>query len=203
MPKIRDIFRHPFKVELRELGDGQSIVGYAAVFDEIAYGEVVRRGAFTKTLQESKDIKAYWSHDAMGSQVLARTSNGTLQLGEDDNGLWVRIRPNLETSWGRDALASVQRGDVDQMSFGFSPIVATETVIDGEVVRELKEVRLYEVSLVAEPWYQGTSAAVRDKCKCCEEEPGPRDTHSTTGAINLRERELELIQKENQQWTKS
>lgn len=203
MAKIREVFRHPFKIELRELGDGQSIMGYAAVFDEIAYGEVVRRGAFTKTLQDAKDIKAYWSHDAMGSQVLARTSNGTLQLGEDDRGLWVRIRPNLETSWGKDALASVQRGDVDQMSFGFSPIVSMDSVIDGEVVRELKEVRLYEVSLVAEPWYEGTSAAVRDKCKCCDGEPEPRDSHSTIGTVSLRERELELIQKESEQWMKS
>lgn len=198
MAKIRELYRMPFKIELRELGDGQSIVGYASVFNEIAHGEVVRPGAFTKTLQEAKDIKAYWSHDAMGSQVLARMSNGTLQLMEDEKGLRVHIRPNLETSWGKDALASVERGDVDQMSFGFSPIVATETVIDGEVVRELKEVRLYEVSLVAEPWYEGTSAAVRDKCKCCEPEPEPRDSHSTTGQRDLRERELELIHKEKQ-----
>jgi HK97 family phage prohead protease len=193
MAKIRDIYRHPFSISVREMPDGQTIVGYAAVFDEVAHGEVIRRGAFTKTLSEGRDIKAYWSHDMHGSQVLARRSNGTLELGEDDKGLWVRMRPNLETTWGKDAMAAVARGDVDQMSFGFSPIIASQEMIDGDVVEVLREVRLYEVSLVAEPWYEGTSAAVRDKCSCGTCKPEPRDSHSTLG-VTIAEREIELLE---------
>jgi HK97 family phage prohead protease len=164
--KQREIVRRSFHIETRDIGqdgDGGSIVGYAAVFNQIEHGEVIRPGAFTKTLGEQKDIKAYWSHDASGSRVLARTSNGTLTLQEDETGLRVRLRPNPETSWGKDALASVARGDVDQMSFGFSPIKMNQEIIDGETINIVREVRLYEVSLVSEPWYSGTSAGVRDQ----------------------------------------
>lgn len=161
MTKKRDSRRRPFPIEAREAPNGVTeIVGYAAVFNQIAYGEVIRPGAFSKTLRESKEIKAYWGHDS--NEVLASRANGTLELSEDDTGLFVVIRPNLDTTWGRNALASVSRGDVDKMSFRFSPIAVSQETIDGQQVDVVKEVRLWEVSPVAEPWYQGTSASARD-----------------------------------------
>jgi len=171
--------------ELRAGGDDGTvsrIEGYAAVFNTVSYGEMISPGAFTKTLAEQRDIRAYWSHDANGSQVLGRTTNGTLTLREDERGLWCEIHPNVETTWGRSALASVARGDVNQMSFGFAPVKESYEKIDGEDVRILKEVRLYEVSPVAEPWYPTTDAAARNKGG---EEPEPvLADHST------RERDL-------------
>ncbi len=159
------------------------IEGYAAVFGQIAHGEMIKRGAFAKTLDESADIKAYWSHQAHDSRVLGRTGNGTLELDEDENGLRVVITPNPDTTWGADALASIARGDVDQMSFGFAPIKETLDEIDGEQVRILHELRLYEVSPVAEPWYSGTSASARDIDEAATQpEPVPAD-HSTDTAI--------------------
>ncbi len=141
------------------------IVGYAAVFNEVSYGEMIAPGAFTKTLTEQRDIKAYWSHDANGSQVLGRTTNGTLVLREDDRGLWCEITPNLDTEWGRSALASVARGDVTQMSFGFAVVRESYEDVGGQKVRVIKEVKLYEVSPVAEPWYPTTEAVARGKHK--------------------------------------
>lgn len=194
---VKDIERRSFQIETREDGDGTTIRGYAAVFDQVENGEVIRKGAFKKTLREAKDIKAYWSHDAAGSRVLARTSNKTLQLGEDDKGLWVRMTPNADTTWGKDALASVARGDVDQMSFGFSPVTAAYKTIDGDNVREIKEVKLYEVSLVSEPWYTGTSAAVREmlsqSSNGSEEGPEPGNSHSTP-MRSMAEKEIELYE---------
>lgn len=180
--------------EMRAVGQGdepRKIVGYAAVFDQIAHGEMIKRGAFTKTLQEQKDIRAYWSHDAMGSKVLGRTTNDTLTLREDDKGLYVEIVPNLDTDWGRSALASIQRGDVDQFSFGFSPVKEDEVEIDGEFIRILREVRLYEVSPVAEPWYEGTSAEAKHKAQ-----PEPVHADHSTDEADARKRELELMEME-------
>jgi HK97 family phage prohead protease len=153
-------------MELRQVqeGDGPTrIVGYAVVFNSEAYGEVVRQGAFTKTLQEQKDIKAFWNHDT--NLILGRTSNGTLNVKEDSKGLWVEIEPNPGTTYGRDALAAVERGDVKGMSFGFRITKRAETERqDGTWLLEILEVDLREVSPCAEPWYEETTAETRENC---------------------------------------
>ena len=66
------------------------------------------------------------------------------------------------TSYARDLSAVMQRGDLDQMSFGF--IVAEDTWDRSGPdlpIRELREVALYDVSAVTMPAYPQTSAAVR------------------------------------------
>lgn len=203
MPKLsqRETLHRAFGVECREApGAPTKIAGYAVVFNQVAYGEVIRPGAFTKTLQEQGDIKAYWSHDT--GQILARTTNDTLTLRQDDTGLYVEITPNPDTTWGKNALAAVQRGDVSQMSFGFRIVNASSIVENGEEIFEIREVQLREVSPVAEPWYEGTSAGVREKginrsCPCCGHEGEQRETpepvaddHST----DSRGREIDLIE---------
>lgn len=153
-------------LELRADGaaDGQpKLVGYAAVFDSPTdlgmFTEVIRRGAFTKTLSESPDVRALFNHDP--NLVLGRTTNGTLTLAEDERGLRVEIVPP-DTTWARDVMELVRRGDVSQMSFAFRTIKdrwnQDET---GVVTRELLEVQLYDVSAVTYPAYEDTSVALR------------------------------------------
>lgn len=171
-----------FDIETRA-GDGDEptmIVGRAAVFNTIAHGEMIAPGAFAKTLQEQKDIKAYVGHDA--NMILARTANSTLELTEGPDGLDVVIHPNLKAQSDRDVMAKVERGDINQMSFGFSPVIEEVTEVGGQQVRVLKEVRLYEVSVVTEPWYETTVAEAREKSEPDERpEPVPAD-HSTDDA---------------------
>ena len=133
--------------------------GYAAVFNEVEHGELVAPGAFTKTLGESKDIKAFWSHDV--SRPLASTKSGTLKLWADDHGLGFRMDLTGGTTWADDALKVCKAGIVDQMSFGFAPVLTETREIDGEQISVLKEVQLFEISPVAEPWYSGTSVSAR------------------------------------------
>jgi uncharacterized protein len=141
-------------------GQPTQIFGYASVFNQVAYGEVIRPGAFTKTLAEQQDVKAYWNHDT--SAILARTSNGTVALRQDNKGLYCEITPNPDTTWGRDALAACARGDVKGMSFGFRVIQSGRVEIDGENVEEIREVDLREVSPCADPWYDETEAQARN-----------------------------------------
>lgn len=190
--KQRETRRAQF--DIRMLEDGKSIQGYAAVFNQAAHGEMIAPGAFKRTLNNTQDIRAYWSHNAEDSKVLARQDNGTLVLEEDDIGLRVWMRPNLDTSWGRDALAAVERGDVNKMSFGFSPIVEMDEIHNGETVRVLKEVRLYEVSLVSEPWYEGTTAQVRNQ-NPDQKHSDPRNAHST-GRITFWKNQIDRNLKE-------
>lgn len=184
--------QRPFTVRA-EGDDGGAptrIVGYAAVFNQVAHGEMIQPGAFTKSLKEQRDIKAYWAHDA--TRPLGRTKNGTLIVEQDAHGLRVEIRPNLYTTFGRDALESVIRGDVDQMSFGMDIINSKREIIDGQEVTVLTEIRLHEVSPVANPWYEGTLAQARDSATTSSRnddgpEPPPVE-HSTRNdaAVRLR-----------------
>jgi len=152
-------------LELRAGPAGASpmIRGYAAVFDSesepIGFGgftEIVKPGAFAKSLQES-DIRALWNHDP--AQVLGRTTAGTLRLSEDAHGLAVEIDP---PAWAAPFVESIRRGDVSQMSFGFQTVKDRfSTTSDGITIRELIEVKLYDVSPVAFPAYEGTSVEAR------------------------------------------
>jgi len=164
-----DLERRTFPVaELRVAGEeGQPrIIGHAAVFDSpsepLGFGgefrEIVRRGAFSKTLQEA-DIRALLNHDP--NYVLGRNRSGTLTLTEDDRGLAVDVQPP-DTTWARDLLESIRRGDINQMSFGFRVVKDRwETEDGGEQIRELLEVELFDVSVVTYPAYPQTAVAVR------------------------------------------
>lgn len=146
-------------------GQPPTITGYAALFDSFSqdlggFRERIERGAFGESLQRD-DVRALWSHDP--SMVLGRTKNGTLKLHEDAIGLRVEITPP-DNSWGRDALESIRRGDVDQMSFGFNVLPDGDTWAETKqgIVRTLRKVKLFEVSPVAFPAYAGTRVQARD-----------------------------------------
>lgn len=150
--------------ELRAEGDGEgrTLKGYAAVFNQLSepmWGmrEKIRPGAFAKTLGEA-DIRAVWNHNA--DYVLGRTKTGSLTLREDERGLWVEIKPP-GTTWANDFVESIRRGDVDQMSFGFETVRDFWEGEEGQQIRTLVEVKLYEVSPVTFPAYPQTEVSLR------------------------------------------
>lgn len=151
-------------VEVRAADGGPRIVGYAAVFDKQSvnlggFTEIIRRGAFTKTLQDGADVRALWNHDS--NYVLGRTKSGTLALTEDDTGLRIEVTPP-DTQWARDLMETIRRGDVDQMSFGFRTVRDKwQSDENGVTVRELLEVALYDISPVTFPAYPDTQVQVR------------------------------------------
>lgn len=144
-------------IEVRSADDGTvGIKGYAAVFDQVENGEVIRPGAFTRSLQHGGDIKLLLGHEGL---PLASTRAGTMTVGEDDHGLWVDVE-SLDVSNPRAAeLASIlKRGDASEMSFGFIPVQQTKNA-DG--VREILEARVLECSIVCWAWYPGTEVGLR------------------------------------------
>jgi len=135
--------------------------GYAAMFDELSedlggFREQIAPGAFTKAL--GGDVRALFNHD--GNLILGRTKAKTLRLDEDQRGLRVEITPP-DTSAARDLMKSIERGDVDQMSFGFRTMKDSWDEVDGELIRTLIEVRLFDVSPVTFPAYPQTEIALR------------------------------------------
>lgn len=148
----------------REDGDMPTIEGYFSVFGsiyEIAPGmtEEVAPGAFSRSLAGG-DIRALTNHDT--TLVLGRTKAHTLELKEDQHGLWGKISINPKDADAMNLYERVRRGDVDQCSFGFE-IVNEETDFrdDGSVHWTIKDVNLYEVSACTFPAYKETNIAAR------------------------------------------
>ncbi len=156
----------PVRVEVRgdsAAGDSPVIEGYAAVFNELSldlggFRERIAPGAFARSLEDGADVRALWDHDS--KYVLGRNRAGTLALGEDERGLSVAIRPP-GTGWAMDLVESMRRGDVDQMSFGFYVREDEWRDEDGVLVRVLRDVDLFDVSVVTFPAYVQTSAEAR------------------------------------------
>lgn len=115
-------------------GSGQFTVrGHAAVFNRLSHDAGgfrwrIAPGAFTAALDANPDVHLVLNHDMRW--VLARTTNGTLELREDPMGLhmWARVAP---VSYASDLRVLMERGDIDQMSFA-AFIERDEWTIDAE-----------------------------------------------------------------------
>lgn len=154
------------RVELRAAdGEGGSskIVGYAAVFNSESedlggFREKIAPGTFKRALKEGQDVRALVEHDP--SRIIGRSTAGTLNMAEDKEGLRVEIDPP-DTQIGRDVMESISRGDLTQMSFGFRTIKEEWDESGEEIIRTLKDVDLFDVSVVAYPAYPDTTVASR------------------------------------------
>lgn len=151
------------KFETREEGNELKIEGYFAVFNSIYQifddlSESVAPGAFDDTLGD--DIRALINHDS--SLVLGRNTAHTLELRQDEHGLWGSITINPNDQDAMNLYARVQRGDVDQCSFGFDILSEDyEVREDGSVHWTIRKVRLYEVSVCTFPAYEETNVKAR------------------------------------------
>lgn len=160
----RQLRSTPQQFRTRDDGDDLIIEGYFAVFDSPyvlwdGATEIVKPGAFAGCL--SGDIRALIDHDTR--LVLGRTKAGTLELREDARGLYGTIKINRDDADAMSLYARVQRGDVDQCSFGFD--IEEETFVDlggGQCRWEINKVNpLYEVSVVTYPAYEETAVKAR------------------------------------------
>jgi HK97 family phage prohead protease len=126
---VTGIVRRAYPVQLEARAkDGASgvstVSGYASVVEEPyemwdflgSYAEVVRTGAFTKTLSETPQVQLLLNH---GGLAMAYTKAGTLRLSEDSTGLHMEADVTAARSDVQDMLLALQDGSVDEMSFAF------------------------------------------------------------------------------------
>lgn len=152
-------------LEIRQLADQEEtpqITGYGAVFNSPAdiggmFTEVIAPGAFQKALSRQDDVRALFNHN--WDYVLGRTRSGTLQLEEDDKGLKFTVTPP-GTSWANDLRRSMERGDINQCSFGFNVVKDEWNYDTSPATRTIQEVELFEISVVAFPAYEDTEASL-------------------------------------------
>ena len=150
--------------------DRPRIVGYAAVFNQQSnelrtakgtrFREIMYPGAFAASVKGG-DVRALVDHDS--SKVLGRTKAGTLSIMEDKHGLLVSIDPP-DTTYARDIIESLKRGDISGMSIGFSiPDGGShfERDSNNRLLHHVRSVNLSEVSVVTFPAYSETEVSVR------------------------------------------
>lgn len=166
----------------RTEGKPTTLIGHAAVFDTpysvYWFSERVARGAFAETIKND-DIRALFNHDQ--NIVLGRNGAGTLRLSEDEKGLRVEIDVP-DTQYVRDmVVAPIERGDVSQMSIGFTVIEeswAHAQEPGQEDVRTLTKVQLYDVSPVTFPASPTTDIAKRSHDAWLESQKQSRQLHT-------------------------
>ena len=148
-----------------------TLTAYAATYNTLSsdlggFKERIANGAFDRSIRNGDDVRCLINHSP--DLIVGRTKNGTLRLASDAKGL--RTECDLpDTSYARDLLASVKRGDISECSFGFTvnddewtdeqdPANRTATI----KVRILRDVRLVDCSYVTYPAYPGTSISAPD-----------------------------------------
>jgi HK97 family phage prohead protease len=148
-------------LEVRSEGNGNTLVGYAAIFDSpsepMPFTEYVKRGAFSKTINDGADVRLLIDHEGV---PLARSRSGTLVLEEDDRGLRVEAELDPNNPDAARIMSAMKRGDLNQMSFAFRTI--KDSWNTDRSVRELREVQLFDVSVVTFPAYEETVAELRN-----------------------------------------
>jgi HK97 family phage prohead protease len=144
------------------------LTGYAVRFNSPSvdlggWTEICSPGMFTRTLKESPDILMLRDH--VPSQLLGRTTAGTLVLNQDSKGLAFSVTlPN--TPIADDTAENIRLGNLDACSFGFNVPSGGSgdkwvSTPDGAVVRTLLDVNLAEVSITSFAAYPETSVSLR------------------------------------------
>ena len=153
-----------FDVELRATSEGRTIEGLAAPFNSPAeirdafgtYTETILPGAFTRTIQDrAGKIKLLASHDRQSFPL-----GNIPRLWEDQTGLRMEAQV-ANTTAGNDALTLIRENVANGLSIGFN--VVRQTWNEDYTARDISEIRLAEISLVAEPAYADAGVTgVRD-----------------------------------------
>ena len=132
----------PVAFELKEFDDETgSFVGFASIYgNEDLHGDVVEKGAFTKTIQERPTVKILFNHNT-------NLPIGVGTLEDTELGLVLRGKLNLGTQIARDVYSNLKAGVLDALSIGYD--VVKQKMEGG--VRKLKELKLWEVSVVTIP----------------------------------------------------
>jgi uncharacterized protein len=174
------------RVQFREVRADESngkrtIRGYAATYNTLSknLGNFVERiapGAFDRILRAAatQSCVCLLNHDE--NKILGRVGAGTLRLSSDKKGL--RFECDLpNTATGDEVWSMVRRGDLNGCSFAFRVDDGTMCDYDEEDVPQEGVVRkfirmavrtirdfagLFDVSIVTNPAYPGTSVAARN-----------------------------------------
>jgi HK97 family phage prohead protease len=198
------------ELEIRAEQDGKikRISGYGIVYNRETQlyddlYEVIRPGAASEFLSTNPDVKCCLNHNP--ERIFGRTKSGTVKLEENSKGVKYTAKPP-DAQWARDAIASIERGDIDGSSFTFAVLPQDEKVTkrsDGTYLREIfKLSRIGEMGPVTDPAYLDTTAEARAKeeyetlTASLRAQENADEIAEHQRALDLRRKRLELKEKE-------
>ena len=199
---MKDIEVRSFDIELRG-EDNRHIEGYGSIFNSRSvdlggFAEIIAEGAFDGVIERS-DVKCYLEHDA-NRGILARSRNGkgSLTLELDEKGLKYSFDAP-HTNLGDEVVEGLKRGDYSQSSFAFT--VESESWTkeeDGHYLRTINKIGgLYDVSIVANPAYEGTEVALRSLDAFKETEKPQEEPVEETPVVEEKVEDVQPIEEEN------
>jgi HK97 family phage prohead protease len=187
--------------EVRAAGDDALVVeGYASNFDveyDLGYfKETVARGAFDNVLQD--DVRFLLNHTGA---PLARTTNGTLELSVDDQGLKYRAAL-ADTQDGRDLYKLIKRGDITQSSFAFT--IDSDTWSEDRSTRTITKVgKLLDTSAVTYPASPTASVYARNMAEAAQEVEELKEEQVAAEPVEEKRAEPETIKTEPRNFTQN
>jgi len=141
-----------FRMAIKELNDEGHMTGYLSAFNNVDRGkDLIRPGSFTQTLQDTESFPLLWAHSANEPHLVV----GTFAGRQDKHGLFIEADFLTNLPGGKDAYETVktlkERKVKVGLSIGYEAINSKQIEIDGESVREITEIKLYEGSLTLFP----------------------------------------------------
>ena len=135
------------------------IKGYAAVFNSpetYSYTEVIDSRAFDEA--DMSDVVLRYNHNDT-FMVLARTRNKSLNLNVDEKGLYMDATLQDDITEHRNIFNAIKSGLIDKQSFAFT-IDEDSYDYDTDTRTILKIGKLYDVSVVDQPFYNATDVSI-------------------------------------------
>jgi len=133
------------QLEIKEVNEDGTFTGIASAYGvEDLGGDVIDKGAFTKTLQENPVVPILWQHKS--DEVV-----GEGNVKEWQSKILVSGRLDLEDPTAQKAYRKMKNKLIRGLSVGFQTIKSTYQDIEGRMIRHIQELKLWEVSIVTFP----------------------------------------------------
>ena len=170
------------------------IKGYAVVFNSpetYGYTEVIDKHALDET--DMSDVVLRYNHND-SFIVLARTRNGSLKLNTDETGLMMNANLQDDITDHKNIFNAIKSQLIDKQSFAFS-VDEDSYDYDTDTRTILKIGKLYDVSVVDQPFYNATDVSVarNQNDEFMEKRKQLRKEHEDK--LKLEEKKKELMEK--------
>lgn len=136
--------RKSINFELKDIDKGSrtAIIAHATYNNIDLTNDISRKGMFTKSWKENKsDINLYFNHDD------TQAPGSVLDVYEDENAAYTKAKMGTHTL-GNDVLIMMDEGIIKKASFGYMVDKSGQITVKGRKVRELKEVKHIETSVL-------------------------------------------------------
>lgn len=145
-------------LQLKAEGAEGEFEGLASVYgNKDMGGDIVAPGAFTKSIADKPEIPVLWQHDQ-------REPIGVGTLTDTAEGLAIKGKLVMQSDVAQKAFALMKAGALKGLSIGYQIVTAARE----NGARLLKEIKLYEVSLVTFPMNpDATVTAVKEQAETC------------------------------------